>query len=124
MDFRDYCLSLPMVEESTPFDDNILVYKIGGKMFAYADMNDFCRFAVKCDPETAEELRATHPEVLPAHHSNKVHWNDVRTDGALTDDFLRRQIRGSYLLVVRRNVTPKALRERIQAVIDSAGIDG
>ena len=130
IEFRDYCLSLPMVEESTPFGhfneiyDNILVYKIGGKMFAYADMNDFCRFAVKCDPDEAEELRACHPEVRPSHHSNKRHWNDVYIDGALTDDFLRRQIRNSYLLVVRRNVTPKALRLSILERLEREGFLG
>ena len=126
IEFREYCLSLPMVEESTPFGhfneiyDNILVFKIGGKMFAYADINDFQRFAVKCDPEEAEELRAVHPEVTPAHHSNKRHWNDIRTDGALTDDFLRRQIRNSYMLVIRKNVTPKALRLSILSALGLA----
>ena len=35
--FRDYCLSLPMAEETTPFDETTLVYKVGGKMFACAD---------------------------------------------------------------------------------------
>lgn len=126
IEFREYCLSLPMVDESTPFGhfneiyDNILVFKIGGKMFAYADINDFQHFAVKCDPEEAEELRAVHPEVTPAHHSNKRHWNDIRTDGALTDDFLRRQIRNSYMLVIRKNVTPKALRLSILSALGLA----
>ena len=122
IEFRDFCLSLPLVEESTPFDENVLVYKIGGKMFAYADMNDFCRFAVKCDPDEAEEMRARLPEVAPAHHSNTRHWNDVRTDGSLTDDFLRLQIRNSYLLVARNNVTPKALRLAILDEIERSGL--
>ena len=39
--FRDYCLSLPMAEETTPFDETTLVYKVGGKMFACADMAEF-----------------------------------------------------------------------------------
>ena len=30
--FRDYCLSLPLTEECTPFDETTLVYKVGGKM--------------------------------------------------------------------------------------------
>ena len=34
LEFRDYCLSLPMTEESTPFDETTLVYKVGGKMYA------------------------------------------------------------------------------------------
>ncbi len=34
-DLREYCLSLPNVEESFPFDDETLVMKIGGKMFFF-----------------------------------------------------------------------------------------
>ena len=123
IEFREFCLSLPMVGESTPFDENVLVYKVGGRMFAYADMNDFCRFAVKCDPDEAEELRALHPEIEAAHHSSRRHWNDVRTDGLLTDDFLRSQIRNSYLLVIRNNVTPKSLRLSILERLADLGFD-
>ena len=39
--FRDYCLSLPLTEETTPFDETTLVYKIGGRMYASADMAGF-----------------------------------------------------------------------------------
>lgn len=121
IEFREYCLSLPLVEESTPFDETTLVYKIGGRMFAYAGMDDFCRFGVKCDPDEAEELRARYPEVTPAWHSNKRHWNDVYTDGSLTDEFLRRQIRNSYMLVIRENVTPKSLKAEILELLERCG---
>ena len=50
LEYRDYCLSLPFVEESTPFDETTLVFKVGGRMFTYAGMEDFRRLAVKCDP--------------------------------------------------------------------------
>jgi len=123
IEFREYCLSLPLVEESTPFDETTLVYKIGGHMFAYAGMDDFCRFAVKCDPDEAEELRARYPEVRPAWHSNKRHWNDVYTDGGLTEDFLRRQLRNSYMLVIRENVTPKSLKTEILEYLERNGFD-
>ena len=36
LEYRDYCLSLPFVEESTPFDETTLVFKVGGRMFTYA----------------------------------------------------------------------------------------
>jgi len=62
LEFRDYCLSLPLTEESTPFDETTLVYKIGGRMYAYAGMDDFSRIAVKCDPDEAVVLRETYPE--------------------------------------------------------------
>mgnify|MGYP001885640335 FL=1 len=51
LEYRDYCLSLPFVEESTPFDETTLVFKVGGRMFTYAGMEDFRRLAVKCDPD-------------------------------------------------------------------------
>ena len=75
LSFRDYCLSLPLTEESTPFDETTLVYKIGGKMYACADMNDFGQVAVKCDPDEAVRLRERYEEIGPAYHFNKTHWN-------------------------------------------------
>lgn len=117
--FRDYCLSLPQTEESTPFDDTTLVYKVGGKMYACADMADFDRIAVKCDPDEALMLRERYPEVSAAPHFNKAHWNGIRTGGDLPDAFLREQIRNSYMLVLRRNVTPKSLREAILRQVES-----
>lgn len=113
--FRDYCLSLPLTEESTPFDETTLVYKVGGKMFACADMSGFDTIAVKCDPDEALVLRERYDGVNAAYHFNKKHWNGIRTNGDLPDAFLREQIRNSYLLVLRRNVTPKTLREEILA---------
>ena len=59
--FRDYCLSLPFTEECTPFDETTLVYKVGGRMYAFADMVGFERIALKCDPEEALLLRERYP---------------------------------------------------------------
>lgn len=122
LEFRNYCLSLPLTEESTPFDETTLVYKIGGKMYACADMADFDHFAVKCDPEEALRLRERHSGVEAAYHFDKRHWNGIRTDGDLPDAFLREQIRNSYRLVLRQNVTPKALREEILAYVEQHGL--
>lgn len=122
LSFRDYCLSLPLAEESTPFDETTLVYKIGGKMFACADMADFDRFAVKCDPDEAIALRERHADVTPAHHFNKRHWNGIRTDGDLPEAFLREQIRNSYMLVLRRSVTPRSLRDELLALVEEQGL--
>ena len=75
-------------------------------MYACADMNDFGQVAVKCDPDEAVRLRERYEEIGPAYHFNKTHWNGIRTAGDLPDAFIREQIRNSYLLVVRRSVTP------------------
>ena len=121
--FRNYCLSLPFTEECAPFDETTLVYKVGGRMYAFADMVGFERIALKCDPEEALLLRERYPdEVTPAWHTNKRLWNDVRTTGDLPDAFIRAQIRNSDLLVVRRNVTPRARREEILARIGELGL--
>lgn len=120
--FRDYCLSLPMTEECTPFDETTLVMKVGGRMYAYTDMVDFEWIALKCDPDEAVRLREQYAEVTPAFHSNKKHWNGVRTTGDLPDAFIRGQIRSSYLLVLRQNVTPKSLRDEIRAYIEQHGL--
>ncbi|MDR2891193.1 MAG: MmcQ/YjbR family DNA-binding protein [Alistipes sp.] len=111
LEFRDYCLSLPATTECTPFDEDTLVFKVMGKMFAYAGMGNFRWFNVKCDPARAIELREVYPEVLPGYHASKVHWNTVRTDGDLTEAFLREQIRNSYNLVVAK--LPRALKAEL-----------
>lgn len=120
--FRDYCLSLPLTEETTPFDETTLVYKIGGKMYACADMARFGHIAVKCDPDEALALRERHAEIDGARHFDKRHWNGIRTDGDLPDRFIREQIRNSYLLVLRQNVTPRALRDEILAYVEQHGL--
>ncbi len=117
LEFRDYCLSLPAVSETTPFGDEHLVYKIGGKMFALANMTNFDRIALKCDPDLAVELRECHHGVEPAWHFNKRHWNDVYVDRDLSDAFIREQIYNSAELVVRKSVTPRALRDELLALL-------
>lgn len=116
LEFRDYCLSLPAATECTPFDEDTLVFKVMGKMFAYAGMADFRWFAVKCDPGLAVELRERYPEVIPGIHSSKVHWNSVRVDGDLTDAFIKEQIRNSYDLVAAK--LPRKLKEELAAYKD------
>ncbi|MDR1756842.1 MAG: MmcQ/YjbR family DNA-binding protein [Culturomica sp.] len=120
--FRQYCLSLPLVEESTPFDETTLVFKIGGKMFCYTDMVGFEWVAVKCDPDKAILLREEYPDLVePAFHGNKRHWNGIRVKGGLPDAFIREQLRNSYLLAAA-GITPKSLREEIAAQIRKSGI--
>ncbi|WP_418992062.1 MmcQ/YjbR family DNA-binding protein [Alistipes sp.] len=119
---RNYCLSLPLTEESTPFDQTTLVYKVGGKMYACTDMAAFEVVAVKCDPDEAVALRERYPEIDGARHFDKRHWNGIRTDGDLPDAFIRQQIRNSYLLVLRQNVTPRARREEILRYIAEHGL--
>ena len=120
-DIRTFCLSLPYVEETMPFDDSTLVYKVGGRMFAMTDLVRHDRVVVKCDPDMAIELRDRHEEITAAWHLNKRHWNDVLLYGDLSPTFILEQVYNSYMLVIRHNVVPVALRREI---LDAAqGVD-
>ncbi|MCK4747486.1 MAG: MmcQ/YjbR family DNA-binding protein, partial [Bacteroidales bacterium] len=83
-----------------------------GKMFALLDHSEDSRgISLKCDPELAIELREQHPEVTPAWHFNKKHWNTINMDGSITDEQLRKWIDHSYDLVVKS--LPKSKREEL-----------
>lgn len=112
-DIRNFCLSLPYVEETTPFDDTTIVYKVGGKWFAVTDLEENNKVVVKCDPDLAIELRDRHEEVTAAWHFNKRHWNAISLVGDLAESFIFEQIYNSYMLVIKKNVTPRALRIKI-----------
>lgn len=118
-EIRTYALSLPYTVETMPFDDTTLVYKVGGKWFAVADLDQNDKVVVKCDPDIAIELRDLHEEITEAWHFNKRHWNAIRLTGDLAKSFIYEQIYNSYMLVIQKNVTPKALREEILATLRS-----
>lgn len=121
-DFRIYCLSLPEVEECLPFDEVTLVFKVAGRMFAVVGLDHPIGFVVKCDPDRAVELRDRYPQVLPAFHFNKRHWNSIRFEGRMSDEALQYEIRHSYLTVIRQNVTPKARRVELLQMAEREGI--
>lgn len=122
VDFREFCLSLPEIEETLPFDDVTIVYKVGGRMFALIFLERPDHFAVKCDPDRAIMLRERYTQVRAGFHLNKRHWNDIFFNGELSDEQLQREIRHSYLIVIRQNVTPKALREELLSIATQEGI--
>ena len=123
IDLREYLLSLPLVEECQPFGDDAVVYKVGGRMFACYVLEHTTRIAVKCNPDRAIVLRDEFlSAITPAWHFNKRHWNDLYFE-ALPRKIVEREIRHSYLTVIRENVTPKALREDILAVVRQAQIE-
>ena len=123
IDLRKYILSLPLVEECQPFGDDAVVYKVGGKMFACCVLEFAERIAVKCNPDRAIILRDEYlSTITPAWHFNKRHWNDIYFE-QLPREVVEREIRHSYLTVIRENVTPKALREEIMAVVRESRIE-
>ncbi len=98
---RDYCLTLDAVDETFPFGEDTLVFKVKGKMFLLTSLSQPDRFNVKCDPEKAVLLRDEYEEVQPGYHMNKTHWNTVFMNGRLSDFQLKEMIDESYTLVLK-----------------------
>ena len=123
INLREYLLSLPLVEECQPFGDDAVVYKVGRRMFACYVLEHTTRIAVKCNPDRAVVLRDNFlSAITPAWHFNKKHWNDIYFE-ELPREVVEREVRHSYITVIRENVTPKALREEILEIVRQAQIE-
>ena len=107
--FREYCLGKACATEGMPFGPDVLVFKIGGKIFALAALDEMPTIVnLKCDPDLALELRDRYEQVTPGYHMNKRHWNSVEIEGGLPDAALRKMIDHSYDLVAKRLPKPRA----------------
>lgn len=109
---RDYCLrKAGRVTEEFPFGEEVLVFKLGGRIFLLARLDEHpSAINLKCDPARALELRERHPAVRPGYHMNKKHWNTVVLDGSLRADEVCAMIDHSYELVARS--LPSGKRDR------------
>ncbi|MFD5184222.1 MmcQ/YjbR family DNA-binding protein [Streptomyces sp. NPDC058372] len=108
---RAFCLSFAAAVEEFPFNPGTSVFKVEGKVFALTDLGaDPLKVSLKCDPEEAVRLRATHPEIVPGWHLDKRHWNTV-TVQPLPPRQVRELIEDSYDLVVAG--LPRAVRLRL-----------
>lgn len=112
---RAYCNTKKGAEETFPFDQTTLVFKVMGKMFALIPLDspdtEAPSISLKCDPQLALVLRENYPSVTGGYHLNKHHWNTVTCDDSIPDDELREWIDLSYNLVVKG--LPKKDREAL-----------
>ena len=98
---RRLCLTFSEAEETFPFGPETSVFKVGGKMFALAQLKQKpLKVSVKCEPELGEQLRGSYAEIEPGYHLNKRHWLTVTCGGAAGDDLVRELVAGSYDLVL------------------------
>jgi predicted DNA-binding protein (MmcQ/YjbR family) len=113
--YYEYCLSKKGVTEHFPFDEDTLVFKVGGKMFALSSLLQWEKGApsvnLKCDPERAQELRAEYDAIQPGFHMSKIHWNTIAVNQDVPDALLKELIDHSYDLVF------KSLTKKIQIEI-------
>lgn len=107
----EYCANKKGVEETFPFDQETLVYKVGGKMFLLLPLEKKpLTISVKTDPEWSEELRAEYLQITGAYHMNKTHWNSVVCEG-LKPKLIFQLIDHSYDLIF--SSLTKRVREEI-----------
>ncbi len=110
-EIREYCLSKKAVTEGLPFDNETLVFKVGGKIFLFLPLESpQPTFSVKTDPDWSEELREKYFQITGAFHLNKTHWNSVLCEG-LKRDLIVKLIDHSYDLVFKS--LTKKLKEEI-----------
>lgn len=114
----EFCLVKKGVTEHFPFDEDTLVFKVGGKMFCLTSLKEWENgtpsLNLKCDPEKALELRAEYEAIRPGYHMSKVHWNSVDIGKDVSDKMLVELINHSYELVF------KSLSKKMQTEIENS----
>ena len=114
----EFCQSKKGVTEHFPFDEDTLVFKVGGKMFCLTSLKQWelqePSLNLKCDPELAIELRANYEAIEPGYHMSKLHWNTVNFNSDVNDVMMCKLINDSYDLIF------KSLTKKIQLEIQES----
>lgn len=103
--FRKYALNKKGVNESQPFGNDVIVYKVINKIFMMMNFQTPFQIFLKCEPELAIELRERYNAVNPAYHMNKTHWNTIDADGTVPVQEILNMIDHSYELIVNKFTT-------------------
>lgn len=101
----EFCLSKKAVTEHFPFDEDTLVFKVGGKMFCLTSLKEWEKgtpaLNLKGDPDRNLELRAEYEAINPGFHMSKSHWNTVDFNKDVPDKIILQLINESYDLVYK-----------------------
>ena len=114
---REYALSLQGVTEDQAFGEDIVNFRLEGKIFVCLwlgggkyDMKDGrSRIALKLSPDRNIELREQFSTVTPAYHWNKTHWSDVYYED-MDEALVKEVIKESYRLIISK--LPKTIRSK------------
>ncbi len=104
--FRNYCLSLPEVEEKMPFEKffhgrhSLLAFYARGKMFCYFDIDAFDLCTLRCPEAQINELKARYQSVGKPYNGDPRHWIGICPGGDMPDDVLKALVRQSYELAI------------------------
>ena len=113
---REYCITKKGTTEEFPFDNDTLVMKVMGKMFAMIPLDRWERgkeiTILKLNPEWSLELRDDYEGILggfqqgrkpDARYVRTKHWNTVEMNKDVSDQLFRELIDHSYNLVIAEN---------------------
>ena len=105
-ELRSHCLAVKKVEECTPFGEDIIVYKIMNKMFAFSPLTpkENEHFVVmKCAPEKTIALRERYAGVTKGYYAgNNLMWNSVYIQKDVPDELIVELIKHSVEEVVKK----------------------
>ncbi|QKS15868.1 MmcQ/YjbR family DNA-binding protein [Curtobacterium sp. Csp2] len=94
-------LALPAVEETQPFGEESVVYKVVGKMFVLlTELRGVPIVNLKCAPPHGAALVRDHAEVSPGWHMSKRHWITLVPGDGLDESMVEDLVANSYELVV------------------------
>ena len=113
---REYCLKKKAVTEEFPFDVDTLVFKVLGKMFVIAPLDQWeqgkSAVTLKCDPDYTIELREQYESIYAGPYVSNKHWNTVAIyKSELQPQFILELIDHSYEMVVKGMT--KKLRDKL-----------
>lgn len=110
-DVRLFAISLNGVTEDMPFGDDLVTFRIEGKIFLALSLDvEYPHLTLKLLPERNEEMRGLYSEITPAWHWNKIHWSDIAYSGGFPDTMLKELIVESYSLVISK--LPRKIRDK------------
>ena len=110
-DVRLFALSLNGVTEDMPFGDDLVTFRIEGKIFLALSLDvENPHLTLKLLPERNEELRNSFSAITPAWHWNKKYWSDIAYSSGFNDELLKQLVAESYSLVISK--LPRKLREK------------
>ena len=105
-ELRSHCLAIKNAEECTPFGDDVIVYKIANKMFAFfplAPKNNEHFVVLKCNPEKSVELRERYEGVTKGYYAgNNLMWNSVYIRKDVPDKLIVELIEHSAQEVIKK----------------------
>jgi predicted DNA-binding protein (MmcQ/YjbR family) len=112
----EFCLSKKAVTEHFPFDEDTLVFKVGGKMFCLTSLKEWEKgtpsLNLKGAPENNAELSAQYEAINPGYHMSKIHWVTVDFNSDVSDKMMCELINQSYDLVYKG--LTKKVRDEIE----------